>query len=117
MESVNPFKRESHKFPIIHVVITLGKHYSNGSMIGNVGRKNDRSSYISVTISCFGGGIKEEMVNLCNKTCSCRVFQLDQLVYAHAITTYCCANFIILASAGMYCRIDFMVTSVDPTKR
>ena len=29
----------------------------------------------------------------------------------------CCANFIVLASAQIYCRIDLVVTSVDSTKR
>ncbi|KAH9795044.1 SWIM-type domain-containing protein [Citrus sinensis] len=32
-----------------------------------------------------GGGIKEGLVDLQKKTCSCRVFQLNQLVCAHAI--------------------------------
>ncbi|KAH9655138.1 SWIM-type domain-containing protein [Citrus sinensis] len=33
----------------------------------------------------LGGGIKEGIVDIREKTCSCRVFQLDQLVCAHAI--------------------------------
>ncbi|XP_024033476.1 uncharacterized protein LOC112095599 [Citrus clementina] len=33
----------------------------------------------------IGGGLKEGLVDLQKKTCSCRVFQLDQLVCAHAI--------------------------------
>ncbi|XP_024043035.1 uncharacterized protein LOC112099797 [Citrus clementina] len=32
-----------------------------------------------------GGGLKEGLVDLQKRTCSCRVFQLDQLVCAHAI--------------------------------
>ena len=31
------------------------------------------------------GGIKEGFVDIRNKTCSCRVFQVDQFVCAHAI--------------------------------
>ncbi|KAH9670064.1 UDP-N-acetylglucosamine transporter ROCK1 [Citrus sinensis] len=34
----------------------------------------------------IGGGLKEGLVDLQKRTCSCRVFQLDQLVCAHAIT-------------------------------
>ena len=33
----------------------------------------------------IGGGLKEGLVDLQKRTCSCRVFQLDQLVCAHAI--------------------------------
>ncbi|KAH9667253.1 SWIM-type domain-containing protein [Citrus sinensis] len=33
----------------------------------------------------IGGGLKEGLVDLQKKTCSCKVFQLDQLVCAHAI--------------------------------
>ena len=32
-----------------------------------------------------GGGIKECLVDIQNRTCSCRVFQFDQLVCAHAL--------------------------------
>ena len=35
----------------------------------------------------IGGGLKEGFVDLQKKTYSCRVFQLDQLVCAHAIAT------------------------------
>ena len=35
----------------------------------------------------LGGGIKDGIVDIRNKTYSCRVFQLDQLICAHAITT------------------------------
>ncbi|XP_024039557.1 uncharacterized protein LOC112098158 [Citrus clementina] len=35
----------------------------------------------------IGGGLKEGLVDLQKRTCSCRVFQLDQLVCAHAIAT------------------------------
>ena len=35
----------------------------------------------------IGGGLKEGLVDLQKKTCSCRVFQLDQLVCAHTIAT------------------------------
>ena len=34
----------------------------------------------------LGGSIKEGIVDIHERTCSCRVFQLDQLVYARAIT-------------------------------
>ncbi|XP_052289929.1 uncharacterized protein LOC127899836 [Citrus sinensis] len=33
----------------------------------------------------LGGGMKEGIVDIHERTCSCRVFQLDQLVCAHAI--------------------------------
>ncbi|KAH9647176.1 SWIM-type domain-containing protein [Citrus sinensis] len=36
----------------------------------------------------LSGGIKEGIVDIREKTCSCRVFQLDQLVCAHAIAAF-----------------------------
>ena len=36
----------------------------------------------------LGGVIKEGIIDIHNKTCSCRVFQLDQLVCAHGIVVY-----------------------------
>ena len=33
----------------------------------------------------LGGGIKEGLIDIRNKNCSCKVFQLDSLVYTHVI--------------------------------
>ncbi|KAH9778636.1 hypothetical protein KPL71_007411 [Citrus sinensis] len=58
----------------------------------------------------IGGGLKEGLVDLQKKTCSCRVFQLDQLVCAHAIAACLthlvdfinlCSDFYITESLAM----------------
>ena len=43
------------------------------------------------------GGILEGFIDLCERMCDCRVFKLDKLVCAHAITAY------------MFRRIDHVI--------
>ena len=56
-----------------------------------------------------GGGIKEGLVDLQKKTCSCRVFQLDQLVCAHAISAVNIVLFYFMIWLFQPSRLKFLV--------
>ncbi|KAH9728024.1 SWIM-type domain-containing protein [Citrus sinensis] len=107
-ESVNAFMREPRKFPITHLVDHFRKtlqqwFYDRKIMAKSMTTRlttwadeivTERRTIAERVIvrpgspHCFqviGGGLKEELVDLQKRTCSCRVFQLDQLVCAHAI--------------------------------
>lgn len=61
--------------------------------------QDERMNVRSVSENKFqvwGGGVKEGLVDISRRTCSCRVFQLDQLVCAHAI------------AACLHARVDYI---------
>ncbi|XP_024034810.1 uncharacterized protein LOC127899106 [Citrus sinensis] len=107
-ESVNSFMREPRKFPVTHLVDhfrkTLQQWFYDRKIIAEsmstrlitwadeivTERRTIAKRMIVRSVSphrfqVIGGGLKEGLVDLQKKTCSCRVFQLDQLVCSHAI--------------------------------
>ncbi|KAH9684851.1 SWIM-type domain-containing protein [Citrus sinensis] len=107
-ESVNSFMREPRKFPVTHLVDhfrkTLQQWFYDRKIVAEsmstrlttwadeivTERRTIAERMIVRPVSphrfqVIGGGLKEGLVDLQKKTCSCRVFQLDQLVCAHAI--------------------------------
>ena len=65
----------------------------------------------------LGGGIKEGIVDIRNKTYSCRVFQLDQLICAHAIAACLTirVDYISLCSK-FYTKEPLVMTYAQPIK-
>ena len=65
----------------------------------------------------LGGGIKERIIDIHKRTCSCRVFQLNQLVCAHAIaaclTVY--VDYISLCS-NYYSKESLIMTYAEPVE-
>ncbi|KAH9671275.1 SWIM-type domain-containing protein [Citrus sinensis] len=107
-ESVNAFMREPRKFPVTHLVDhfrkTLQQWFYDRKIVAEsmttrlttwadeivTERRTIAERMIVLPVSphrfqVIGGGLKEGLVDLQKRTCSCRVFQLDQLVCAHAI--------------------------------
>ncbi|KAH9750655.1 SWIM-type domain-containing protein [Citrus sinensis] len=107
-ESVNAFIREPRKFPVTHLVHhfrkTLQQWFYDRKIVAEsmttrlttwadeivTERRTITERMIVRLVSphrfqVIGGGLKEGLVDLQKRTCSCRVFQLDQLVCAHAI--------------------------------
>ncbi|XP_024039552.1 uncharacterized protein LOC112098153 [Citrus clementina] len=107
-ESVNAFMREPQKFPVTHLVDhfrkTLQQWFYDRKIVAEsmttrlatwadeiaTERRTIAERMIVRPVSphrfqVIGGGLKEGLVDLQKRTCSCRVFQLDQLVCAHAI--------------------------------
>ncbi|KAH9779504.1 SWIM-type domain-containing protein [Citrus sinensis] len=107
-ESVNTFMREPRKFPVTHLVDHFRKTLQQWfydrkimaeSMTTRLTTWADEIVTERITIAermivrpvsphrfqVISGGLKEGLVDLQKRTCSCRVFQLDQLVCAHAI--------------------------------
>ncbi|KAH9676794.1 SWIM-type domain-containing protein [Citrus sinensis] len=107
-ESVNAFMREPRKFPVTHLVDhfrkTLQQWFYDRKIVAEsmttrlttwadeivTERRTIAERMIVRPVSphrfqVIGGGLKEGLVDLQKRTCSCRVFQLDQLVCAHAI--------------------------------
>ncbi|KAH9696708.1 SWIM-type domain-containing protein [Citrus sinensis] len=107
-ESVNAFMREPRKFPVTHLVDhfrkTLQQWFYDRKIVAEsmttrlttwvdeivTERRTIAERMIVRPVSphrfqVIGGGLKEGLVGLQKRTCSCRVFQLDQLVCAHAI--------------------------------
>ncbi|KAH9724844.1 ADP-ribosyl cyclase/cyclic ADP-ribose hydrolase [Citrus sinensis] len=107
-ESVNAFMREPRKFPVTHLVDHFRKilqqwFYDRKIVAESMTTRlttwadeivterrtiADRMIVRPVSPHRFqviGGGLKEGLVDLQKRTCSCRVFHLDQLVCAHAI--------------------------------
>ena len=107
-ESMNLLLREPQKFPITHLVDHFRKtlqqyFYDREITIESMSTRlttwadeivSDRRTLAErMTVRpvsqyrfhVLGGGIKEGIIDIREKTCSCRVFQLDQLVCAHAI--------------------------------
>ncbi|KAH9750661.1 SWIM-type domain-containing protein [Citrus sinensis] len=107
-ESVNAFMREPQKFPVTHLVDHFRKTLQQWfydrkivaeSMTTRLTTWADEIVTETRTIAermivrpvsphrfqVIGSGLKEWLVDLQKRTCSCRVFQLDQLVCAHAI--------------------------------
>ncbi|KAH9800424.1 SWIM-type domain-containing protein [Citrus sinensis] len=107
-ESVNSFMREPQKFPVTHLVDHFRKimqqwFYDRKIMAESMTtrlttwadeivteRRTIAERMIVWPVSphrfqVVGGGLKECLVDLQQRTCTCRVFQLDQLVCAHAI--------------------------------
>ncbi|KAH9674858.1 glucomannan 4-beta-mannosyltransferase 9 [Citrus sinensis] len=107
-ESVNSLMREPRKFPITHLVDhfrkTLQQWFYDRKIVAEsmstrlttwadeiVGERRILAERMTVRpvsqhrFHVLGGGMKEGIVDIHERTCSCRVFQLDQLVCAHAI--------------------------------
>ncbi|KAH9671519.1 SWIM-type domain-containing protein [Citrus sinensis] len=107
-ESVNAFMREPRKFPVTHLVDhfrkTLQQWFYDRKIVAEsmttrlttwadeivTERRTIAERMIVRPVSphrfqVIGGGLKKGLVDLQKRTCSCRVFQLDQLVCAHAI--------------------------------
>ncbi|KAH9652077.1 SWIM-type domain-containing protein [Citrus sinensis] len=107
-ESVNSFMREPRKFPVTHLVDhfrkTMQQWFYDRKIVAEsmttrlttwadeivTERRTLAERMIVRPVSphrfqVVGGGLKEGLVDLQKRTCSCRVFQLDQLVCAHAI--------------------------------
>ncbi|KAH9802359.1 SWIM-type domain-containing protein [Citrus sinensis] len=107
-ESVNAFMREPRKFPVTHLVDhfrkTLQQWFYDRKIVAEsmttrlttwadeivTKRRTIAERMIVRPVSphrfqVTGGGLKGGLVDLQKRTCSCRVFQLDQLVCAHAI--------------------------------
>ncbi|KAH9752662.1 SWIM-type domain-containing protein [Citrus sinensis] len=107
-ESVNAFMREPQKFPVTHLVDhfrkTLQQWFYDRKIVAEsmttrlttwadeivTERRTIAERMIVRPVSphrfqVIGGGLKEGLVDLQKRICSCRVFQLDQLVCAHAI--------------------------------
>ncbi|KAH9779934.1 SWIM-type domain-containing protein [Citrus sinensis] len=107
-ESVNDFMREPRKFPVTHLVDhfrkTLQQWFYDRKIVAEsmttrlttwadeivTERRTIAERMIVRPVSphrfqVIGGGLKEGLVDLQKRTCSCRVFQLDQLVCAHDI--------------------------------
>ncbi|KAH9681072.1 SWIM-type domain-containing protein [Citrus sinensis] len=107
-ESVNSFMREPRKFPVTHLVDhfrkTLQQWFFDRKIVAEsmstrlttwadeivTERRTIVERMIVRPVSphrfqVICGGLKEVLVDLQKKTCSCRVFELDQLVCAHAI--------------------------------
>ncbi|XP_052299813.1 uncharacterized protein LOC127903144 [Citrus sinensis] len=107
-ENVNSLLREPRKFPITHLVDhfrkTLQQWFYDRKITAEsmstrlttwadeiVSDRRTLAERMTVRpvaqyrFHVLGGGIKEGIVDIREKTCSCRVFQLDQLVCAHAI--------------------------------
>ncbi|KAH9688588.1 SWIM-type domain-containing protein [Citrus sinensis] len=101
-ESVNFFMREPRKFPVTHLVDhfrkTLQQWFYDRKIVAEsmstrlttwadeivTERRTIAERMIVRPVSphrfqVIGGGLKEGLVDLQKKTCSCRVFQLDQL--------------------------------------
>ena len=57
----------------------------------------------------LGGSIKEWIVDIHERTCSCRVFQLDQLVCAHAITACLTVRVDYISLCSAYYSKDSLV--------
>ncbi|KAH9728017.1 SWIM-type domain-containing protein [Citrus sinensis] len=107
-ESVNSLMREPRKFPVTHLVDhfrkTLQQWFYDRKIVTEsmstrlttwadeiVGERRILAERMTVRpvsqyrFHVLGGGMKEGIVDIHERTCSCRVFQLDQLVCAHAI--------------------------------
>ncbi|XP_052299687.1 uncharacterized protein LOC112499345 [Citrus sinensis] len=107
-ESVNAFMREPQKFLVTHLVDHFRKtlqqwFYDRKIMVESITtrlttwadeivteRRTIAERMIVQPVSphrfqVIGGGLKEGLVDLQKRTCSCRVFQIYQLVCAHAI--------------------------------
>ncbi|KAH9659886.1 SWIM-type domain-containing protein [Citrus sinensis] len=107
-ESVNSLMREPRKFPIAHLIDhfrkTLQQWFYDRKLVAEsmstrlttwadeiVGERRILAERMTVRpvsqhrFHVLGGGMKEGIVDIHERTCSCRVFQLDQLVCAHAI--------------------------------
>ncbi|KAH9763824.1 SWIM-type domain-containing protein [Citrus sinensis] len=107
-ESVNAFMREPRKFPVTHLIDhfrkTLQQWFYDRKIVAEsmttrlttwadeivTKRRTIAERMIVRPVSphrfqVTGGGLKGGLVDLQKRTCSCRVFQLDQLVCAHAI--------------------------------
>ncbi|KAH9693486.1 SWIM-type domain-containing protein [Citrus sinensis] len=107
-ESVNSFMREPRKFPVTHLVDhfrkTMQQWFYDRKIVAEsmttrlttwadeivTERRTIAERMIVRPVSphrfqVVGGGLKEGLVDLQKRICSCRVFQLDQLVCAHAI--------------------------------
>ncbi|KAH9800467.1 SWIM-type domain-containing protein [Citrus sinensis] len=107
-ESVNAFMREPRKFPVTYFVDhfrkTLQQWFYDRKIVAELmttrlttwtdeivtERRTIAERMIVRPVSPYrfqviGGGLKEGLVYLQKRTCFCRVFQLDQLVCAHAI--------------------------------
>ncbi|KAH9648747.1 SWIM-type domain-containing protein [Citrus sinensis] len=123
-ESVNSFMREPRKFHVTHLVDhfrkTLQQWFYDRKIMAEsmttrlttwadeivTERRTIAERMIVRPVSphrfqVIGGGLKEGLVDLQKRTCSCRVFQLDQLVCAHAIVaclTHRSRNLFLLAS-------------------
>ncbi|KAH9786938.1 SWIM-type domain-containing protein [Citrus sinensis] len=118
-ESVNSFMREPQKFPVTHLVDHFRKimqqwFYDRKIVAESMTTRlttwadeivTERRTIAETMIvwpvsphrfQVIGGGLKECFVDLQKRTCTCRVFQLDQLVCAHAIAV-CLAH-----------RVDFI---------
>ncbi|XP_052294635.1 uncharacterized protein LOC127901416 [Citrus sinensis] len=107
-ESVNSFMREPQKFPVTHLIDhfrkTMQQWFYDRKIVAEsmttrlttwadeivTERRTIAERMIVRPVSphrfqVVGGGLKEGLVDLQQRTCTCRVFQLDQLVCAHAI--------------------------------
>ncbi|KAH9737194.1 SWIM-type domain-containing protein [Citrus sinensis] len=107
-ESVNSFMREPRKFLVTHLVDHFRKtmqqwFYDRKIVAESMTTRlttwadeivTERRTIVERMIvrpvsphrfQVIGGGLKEGLVDLQKRTCTCRVFQLDQLVCAHAI--------------------------------
>ncbi|XP_052290846.1 uncharacterized protein LOC127900276 [Citrus sinensis] len=107
-ESVNSFMREPQKFPVTHLVDhfrkTMQQWFYDRKIVAEsmttrlttwadeivTERRTIAERMIVQPVSLhrfqvIGGGLKEGLVDLQQRTCTCRVFQLDHLVCAHAI--------------------------------
>ncbi|XP_015388038.2 uncharacterized protein LOC107177969 [Citrus sinensis] len=123
-ESVNAFMREPRKFPVTHFVDhfrkTLQQWFYDRKIMAEsmttrlttwadeivTERRTIAERMIVRPMSPYrfqviGGGLKEGLVDLQKRTCFCRVFQLDQLVCAHAI------------AACLTHRVDFINLCLD----
>ncbi|KAH9794536.1 SWIM-type domain-containing protein [Citrus sinensis] len=107
-ESVNSLMREPRKFLVTHLVDhfrkILQQWFYDRKIVAEsmstrlttwadeiVGERRilaERMTVRPVSLHRFhvlGGGMKEGIIDIYERTCSCRVFQLDQLVCVHAI--------------------------------
>ncbi|KAH9786100.1 SWIM-type domain-containing protein [Citrus sinensis] len=107
-ESVNSFMREPRKFLVTHLVDHFRKTLQQWFFYRKIMAESMSTRLTTWTdeivterrtiaermivrpvspdrFQVICGGLKEGLVDLQKKTCSCRVFQLDQLVCAHAI--------------------------------
>lgn len=64
----------------------------------------------------LGGDIKQGIVNIHNKTCSCRIFQLNQLVCAYATTTCLTVRVDYINLCSNYCSKESLVMAHAQSK-
>ena len=65
----------------------------------------------------LGGGMKEGIIDIHERTCSYRVFQLDQLVCVHVIAAYLtiCVDYISLYS-DYYSKDSLVMAYAEPVE-